>query len=301
MDVIGCGLVVVDEQVFVPHYPQENSKVTASGLRRQVGGPVPTALVMLSRLGRSCGIIGAWGHDPAGQFIARDLRREGIDLSEAVVSERSETGVAQIWVNDLTGTRTVVSVRPRETVRPEHLSRSFIQKASVLHLDGWPVETALAAARIAQEAGLRVVLDAGTLRPGMDELLKYVDILNASERFAQEFCGTTDPEEAGPRLQQAGPRWVSLTHGEAGASLFTRSHSLRQPGFPIVARDTTGAGDVFCGALIHSLLADWPADYGLTFACAAAALKCAGVGNRDALPTLDQITDLAGDVPDEDD
>ena len=58
---------------------------------------------------------------------------------------------------------------------------------------------------------------------------------------------------------------------------------------PVEAIDTNGAGDVFAGAMIFATLKNWPVDRRMRFATAAAALKCKSMGNRDALPSLEQI------------
>ena len=59
--------------------------------------------------------------------------------------------------------------------------------------------------------------------------------------------------------------------------------------FEVETVDTCGAGDVFCGAVIHGMLEQWSPAGVLEFAMAAAALKCQRMGNREALPSLDQV------------
>ena len=58
---------------------------------------------------------------------------------------------------------------------------------------------------------------------------------------------------------------------------------------PVEAIDTNGAGDVFAGAMIFATLKNWPVDRRMRFAAAAAALKSKSMGNRGALPSLEQI------------
>lgn len=296
-EIVGTGLVVVDHRMILPDFPSEDTKISGQALPRQVGGPIPTGLTMLARLGRACRFVGSWGQDEAGEFIAQNLGIEGIDLSFSAVEAHRETGIAQVWINEQNGSRTVVSHRPKTPLEPAHFRPDLFSKARCLYLDGWPVETAIAAAKLAQKSGLRVFLDAGSYRPGMEDLLPYVDVINASRKMIHDFLRTDSVHEGAARLQSLGPRWVVTTMGEAGAILHTRSHQVEQPGFRVVTRDTNGAGDVFCGAFIHGWLENWPADYTLKFASAAAALKCGHQGNRDALPTLGAIFRLAGPIP----
>ena len=61
------------------------------------------------------------------------------------------------------------------------------------------------------------------------------------------------------------------------------------PAFEVAAIDTTGAGDVFRGALIYSLLRGDRPDVMLRFANAAAALSCTREGAIGGIPTLEEI------------
>jgi sugar/nucleoside kinase (ribokinase family) len=70
-----------------------------------------------------------------------------------------------------------------------------------------------------------------------------------------------------------------------------------QPALPVPSDrviDTSGAGDVFHGAYIHSYLADaekrWAAHF--QFARAASAFKIQHLGNEAGLPTLAEIAAL---------
>jgi sugar/nucleoside kinase (ribokinase family) len=67
--------------------------------------------------------------------------------------------------------------------------------------------------------------------------------------------------------------------------------------FPVPAVDTTGAGDVFRGALIYSLLRGDRPDVMLRFANAAAALSCTREGAIGGIPSLGEIEGLLAERP----
>ena len=96
-------------------------------------------------------------------------------------------------------------------------------------------------------------------------------------------------EKAAKRLVALGAGEVTVTGGDSCAWFFDDNTELHQPAMPVEAIDTNGAGDVFAGAMIFATLKNWPADRRMRFATAAAALKCKSMGNRDALPSLEQI------------
>ncbi len=140
-----------------------------------------------------------------------------------------------------------------------------------------------------RQSGGQVFLDLGSPKLHLEQLLQHVDGLNCPERLIQRLFATDDLEEGGQRLLAMGPREVTITLGEFGAIHFTGDTVTRHTTFPVDAVDTNGAGDVFCGAILYGTVHHWETEKKLAFACAAAALKCRQLGNRAALPTLEEI------------
>jgi ribokinase len=66
--------------------------------------------------------------------------------------------------------------------------------------------------------------------------------------------------------------------GVHGSTFYDGRHNMMVPSLTVNAVDTTGAGDVFQGALIHGLLAEWSCVRALSFASAAAGLACETYG-----------------------
>ncbi|WP_417387204.1 carbohydrate kinase family protein [Gimesia sp.] len=288
-DVVGLGTVVVDHLVLLSHHPTQDAKTNIISDAFQIGGPVPTAEVMLSRLGNRCALLGSWGDDQYGSLIAEVLTAEKLDLSGSRLLPGTRSGYSQIWIDESACTRTIACYRPEICLQPADIYETILKQSRALHLDGWPQETCLHAAQIAQQAGVKVCLDAGSLKPGTETLIPYLNVLNCPRRFISEYLNTDDILAAGPALLREGPELVTITDGINGAWLFTESVRLHCEALPVQAIDTTGAGDVFSGALLHGILEDWPAERILKFACVTASLKCARLGNREALPTLAEI------------
>lgn len=292
MDVVGLGTVVIDHIVVLPEHPEADTKQHVLSDHLQVGGPVPTALATLRRFGRSCAFVGSWGSDPWGQLIDTDFAEIGIDARHAPQRPEARTGFAHVWVCGQTARRTIAYQRSTDPVVPDELPAELIMSAQALHLDGWPGEAALVAARIAREHEVPVFLDAGSPKPGMEELLQYVDVLNAPFRFLNAFLGHEDVERGSEELLQRGPRLVTVTNGDAGAWLRTPEQFLFRPAFSIEAVDTTGAGDCFTGGLIEGVLSGFSPEESLAFAMATAACKCRAIGNREALPMREEVERL---------
>ncbi|MBF0432009.1 MAG: carbohydrate kinase family protein [Fibrobacteria bacterium] len=293
ISVLGLGTVLVDQQMFVKQYPGHNTKNELENHRIQVGGPVPTALVFLSRLGLPCSFIGKWADDHFGSFIEKDLQKEGVILDKSIIATGKASGFANVWVDTNTGGRTILFTRgtfpPISISEREHVS---LQEYTVLHLDGWSGEAAIKTAQAIKQQGGTVFLDAGSPKPGLKDLLPLVDVMICPDHFTDDYFHTKNTRDAVTQLLANGIHKVIVTHGIDGAELYMDEMHLKQAAFPVQAIDTTGAGDVFCGGLIYAMSMGYSDKKALQFASAAAALKCTKVGNREALPDLTEIEKL---------
>ncbi len=294
MEIFGLGVTVIDLIAIVERYPAVDTKQDVQCSVMQVGGPVPTALAQLKRFGWSCRLLSAWGDDPLGDMVERHLRETGIAYSPEVRQGDVATGFSQVWVERQSGRRTSVTQRPAID-NDWWQARLPVQLAGcrVLHLDGWPTEVSLAAAQLVKASGGHVSIDTGSRKPGIEHLLQLADVVNAPRRFMQEFLNESDPARGAAALGALGPRCVTVTDGARGAWLWSEGSVIHQPAILNEAVvDTNGAGDVFAAAMLHALLSDWPCELALSFAVAAAGLKCTGLGNRDALPALADVSRL---------
>jgi len=289
----GLGTIVVDHHVTVAEHPEPDTKCEILSDRHQVGGPVPTALALLRKFGAQASFQGSWAADPFGKMIESDLDEHGIGYHPPATHPGSRSGFAHVWVEEPTGRRTIAAYRGSHPVGENHLHHPPLDTCHALHLDGWSTDTAIAAARRVRKRGGRVFIDLGSPRPRLDELLATIDVLNCPDRLIHQLFGHHDHEKGARELLALGPSQVTVTRGADGALLASNGDITHSPAFPIEATDTTGAGDVFTGALVFATLQDWPAAKKLRFACAASALKCRKIGNRAALPSLDEVMEFA--------
>ncbi|MDO8585670.1 MAG: PfkB family carbohydrate kinase [Armatimonadota bacterium] len=285
-DVIGIGYAAVDYLGVVPHYPELDEKVRMVDFARQGGGPVATATVTLARLGARASYVGKVGDDDFGEYILRQLQAEGVDTSRVIVERGEQSRFSFIIVDKNTGKRTIIWKTLDSPLRVDELDREHVLSGGILHLDGHEQEAALAAARWANDAGIPVSLDAGSVHPNTEELLSYVDVLVASHKFAQDFTGKSDPVAAVRDMARGRTRVSVVTSGEDGCVCKDGKVEFHIPAFQVDVVDTTGAGDVFHGAFVYGMLQDWDLRRTAEFAAAAAAIKCTKLGGRAGIPTL---------------
>ena len=290
-DVVGIGTAVVDYLGVVPHYPELDSQVELKEFSKQGGGNVATALVTLARLGASTCFLGKIGDDELARFVLDGLRAEGIDVAQTVIETNASVGFAFIMVDSTTGKRTILwTNQGKSHLSAEELTREQILAGRFLHLDEYEMDAAIAAAKLAQNSSVKVVLDAESGLSGIETLLPLVDIVIASNDFANAYSGLSDFQAAAKFLHnQLQDTLVIVTAGEQGCYCVTNDDSFHQPAFVVDPVDTTGCGDVFHGAFIYGLLHDWNLRKTAEFSCAAAALKCRALGGRAGIANLSEV------------
>ena len=291
-DVVGIGENSVDLVYRVPRLAGAGDKVRATGCRRLLGGQVATTLCTCAAMGLRARYVGTFGNDEHGRLIRSELEQRGIDTSHAVV-RYAPNRHAVVLVDESSGERTIVWQRDSSlALRQGDLSRDAIAGARVLHVDNVDEDTAITAARLGRDAGLIVTTDIDQVTERTAELVAAVTFPVLAERVPQALTGETDPQKAIRALRQQHEGMLCVTRGPRGSMLLVGTELHEAPAFEVTAVDTTGAGDVFRGALIYSLLRGDRPDSMLRFANAAAALSCTREGAIAGIPNLREIEGL---------
>ncbi len=284
LDCLGLGIAPVDVLYQVERFPKPGCKIDALSLTIQGGGPIPTAMAALGRLGMKAGLIAAVGKDIFGDFVKDELDKFGVDTSY-LIRKAKPTAVAAGWYEKGSGRRTII-LDLKTRINPGDIRLNRLPDCRAVHLDGRDVAVCLKLARWAKEKAIPVVFDVGSLRNDVSPIFPLVDHLVCAADFAMPFTGTTSLRKAVERLASLCPGTIVITCGSKGALGFSRIDGwVRQKAFRVRTVDTTGAGDVYHGAYIYGLLSGGELACRMELASAAAALKCTKPGGRSGIPT----------------
>ena len=291
-DVVGIGENSVDLVYRVPRLPGSGEKVRVGSCRRLLGGQVATTLATCAALGLRTRYVGAFGNDEHGRLVRSELEQRGIDTTYATVRYAANRH-AVILVDEHTGERIVAWQRDASLeIRPGDLPDDALTGSRLLHLDNVDEEAAIAAAQRARAAGLTVTTDIDEVRTRTPALVAAASFPILAEHVPQALTGETDPERALRALRRRHEGMLCVTLGGRGSMLLAGEQLYEAPAFRVDAVDTTGAGDVFRGALIFSLLRGDSPDAMLRFANAAAAVSCTREGAIGGVPNLLEINQL---------
>jgi 5-dehydro-2-deoxygluconokinase len=108
--------------------------------------------------------------------------------------------------------------------------------------------------------------------------------------------GTDQPEAAADLLLERGVELAIVKLGGDGVLVATGTASAIVPPRRVEVVCGLGAGDAFGGAVVHGLLANWPARKLVEYANAAGAIVAGRLLCADAMPTDEEITTLMEDL-----
>lgn len=279
------GLMACDYLCLVPEFPIRGEKTYISRISIGGGGQSATAACVLGRLGHRVAFAGVCGDDEPGLKAGPWFEEYGVEPAGLHLRPGETSLQSFIMVEEGSAERTIVCHHGSNSqLRPEDLDAELIASAQVLHLDGHYMEASLEAARIAKQHGVLVSLDGERVYPETPELVSLCDVVVGCEDYAQRLTGRDDPARALAELAAMGPAWAGRTMGEGGSELLAGGKLYRQPAYKVEALDTTGAGDVFHGGMVHAILMGQTAQDALATASALAAISVTGLGGRSALP-----------------
>jgi sulfofructose kinase len=296
VDLVGVGLNATDTVIPLSTYPARGSKTEYTTVSTLPGGQVATTVVACQYWGLRTRYIGKLGDDLAATLHREAFSHAGRDtgVDARIIIVPGAPSAQSLILVDAQGERTVLIRRDeRLALHPADLDRDSIINARALHVDGYDTEAAILAATWAREANIPVIADLDELYPNVEALLSNVDYLIVSRDFPSRLTAEPDLEQALRKMQRRySCRLAAATLGQEGVLAFDGHRLLHTPAFCVPVVDTTGAGDIFHAGFIYALLADWPLDRQLEFACAAAALNCTAVGARGGIHSLDDIANL---------
>lgn len=292
-DCLGFGICAADYLCLVPKYPKLDEKTEAVEFSRQGGGPVATALVTLARLGCKTTFIARIGDDANGKFLLNEFASENVNTTGFIIDPAMPTNQAFIWIDQQTGKKSIVlNNRKYQKVLPSEIKLDHVRSTRYLLIDGRDTEATFKLIKWSKEQGTKIVIDAGSPRNRMDELLDLVEFPIVSDSFCQKYLKQNDYEKAIKQLLSFGAEAAVVTCGSKGCYGGDKSGIYFQPAFKIDVVDTTGAGDVFHGAFIFGLMKNWQLTKILKFASATAAIKCSAIGGRSGIPDFPTVTNF---------
>ncbi len=291
-DIVVLGSINRDLVLTLDRLPVSGETVTASGMRVLHGGKGANQAFAAAMTGGSVAMAGRVGTDPEGAEQIAALAAAGVDVAYIRQDPRAPTGTAVVMV-DSAGHNSIAVVPGANGLLDEEAveqAAPLIEKARILLLQLEVPDAAVSrAVAVAARVGVATILNVAPYRDVPARLLRDVDYLLANETEAAALLGAgvgsvAEAADAADAIRRLGPSWGMITLGARGTVAAGADGRLHEPALAVDAVDTTGAGDVFAGALAVGLVEGWPVSEAVRLASAAAGVSVTREGARGLLP-----------------
>ncbi|MBE6935425.1 MAG: carbohydrate kinase [Ruminococcaceae bacterium] len=311
IDVVALGELLIDftcQSTDADGYPT---------MAAHPGGAPANFLAALAKYGKKTALLGKVGTDAFGRLLAGTLEKAGIETRGLLMAEDQFTTLAFVTL-DAAGDREFSFARKPGAdtcLSFEELDLSLIDEARVFHfgtlsLTDDPARTATQkAVAYAKAQGKRITFDPNLRKPLWKNLadakeqmlwgLSQADVVKISDEEVDFLFGLAP--EAGAKYihETCGVPLVFVTCGADGCVYQNAVASGHVPGLSgLAVMDTTGAGDIFGGSVVHRIL-DLPGDPAtlsdaqlrdaVRFACTAAGLSTTRPGGISSVPELADV------------
>ena len=253
----------------------------------------------VARLGLRTTLIGKVGDDMFGRFMIDALNAKHVDTSGVIASPEINTGLSVILARGedraiLTYLGSIPAMNYSE------IDFSLMFNSRHLHLGSFFMLDNLRADiprlfQTAKRMGLTVSMDtnydpAENWDNGLEEAIKYIDILLPNDTEVRAIAGEDDLHRAMDILIQKVPL-LAVKRGEQGAMVKSGSGKiLRQGPISVEVVDTVGAGDSFDAGFIYGYLNKWDLGRTLKFAVSCGSLSTRKAGGTEAQAELAEAT-----------
>ena len=312
-DVVALGELLID---FTEN---GNSEQGNPLMEANPGGAPCNMLSMIQKLGGTTAFIGKVGKDMFGRQLRQAVESVGIDTRNLMEDEEIHTTLAFVHTFP-DGDRDFSFYRNPGAdmmLTKEEIQEDLIRNSKVFHFGTLSSthegvrEATRYAIDVAKEAGCLVSFDPNlrpplwkTLEDARKEIeygLSKTDILKISDNEVEFLCGTSDYDEGAKMLiEKYNIPFVCVTLGKDGSRAYYKGMRVDVPGFVQKNTiETTGAGDTFCGCMLHYIIQHGLEDLTeenlrelLTFANAAASVITTRKGALAVMPSKEEVEEL---------
>lgn len=287
-NVYGIGNAVVDyeikvEETFFSENKVEKGLMTLVDEQRQAeliqavqnritlvqgGGSAANSMVALAQLGGKAFYTCKVADDKDGHFYLDDLHEHGIDTNLLKNGlKKGITGKCLVMITPDSDRTMNTFLGITSDLSESELDYQSIENAEYIFLEGYLVAspTGRQAMRAAKEHAVKkgVKVSLSFSDPSMvkyfnaemkDIVGDKIDLLFCNEEEALLFTGAENVLHARELLKAKADRFV-ITQGKNGAMIWDGDTFIDIEPYSVKSIDTTGAGDMFCGAFLYGITA----------------------------------------------
>lgn len=284
--------------------PNGQKRVRAERLYEEIGGKGATQALAAARLGGRVALVACIGEDRRGEELLARLESEGVSTRFMVRDPYAPTAAEILLSSQQEGTRSIVIPGASEKLSAEHVNFAMepLQAAKILlaPLDA-PLPAIVTAAKLAKQAGLKVILDAAPNAQAPNSLLSLADLVTADADGAFSLtglapCCAVEARKVATNLLERGATTVAVEAGDDGELLAWPGGERLLPRLSLREVDTSCGQDAFAAGMAIALLDGRAVSDAGLFAQMVAALARSEVGAHASLPVREIVMEALARV-----
>ena len=286
MKILNYGSMNLDYVYRVPHFVKPGETLSAESRSVNCGGKGLNQSIALARAGAEVWQMGAVGAGD-GEMLLEALRRDGVHTDWVQRQKKAPTGHALIQVDAAGENCILLFGGANQSVDTEAIDEALgeFSPGDYLILQN-EVNGNREIMEKAHKKGMRIVLNPSPMNEKILSLpLEYVDWFMVNEVEAQALCGGS-LEQMLERYPGAG---IVLTQGSKGVKCAYAGQTYTHGIYRVPVRDTTAAGDTFCGFFIACLAGGSSIAGALSLASLASAIAVSRPGAQASIPYLKEL------------
>lgn len=279
-------------------------------------GPFPSGapgifISTVARLGHSAAIISGVGADDYGENVMRRLKKDGVDVSRVLVTDKGNTGVAFVtyfadgerkFLFYMDNSPCVMAKAPETLEGFEDTKYMHIMGCSLMSNVDFAKEI-VKTMYMMKERGVKISFDPNVRLEMMrdPEVLKILQevfdnaaIVMPGVSELKMLSGEDDLEKAVEKVfKNENLEVLVLKNGSKGSQIYTRNGlEVEQGIYKVVQEDATGAGDSYDGAFICALAEGKSLAEAAQYGAAAGALNAAAFGPMEGNISVETVREM---------
>ena len=298
-NIVVIGSSNTDMVVKTSHLPVPGETVLGGDFFMNAGGKGANQAVAAARYGNRVVFIAKTGNDLFGEQVRKSMKEDGIVTDYVFIDEEHPSGVALITIDQKAENCIVVAGGANMYLKPEDIDKAkeeILGGDVVLMQLETPIEIVEYAAKMAAEAGVKVILNPAPApaEPLSKELISNLFLITPNRSEASRLTGieVTDlasAQRAALALYDMGAKNVIVTLGSEGSLVYDGHMMMRVEAIKVEAVDTTAAGDTYNGVLASVIAEGKSLIDAVHEANIAGAISVTRMGAQPAAPTREEI------------
>jgi ribokinase len=293
------GIFVADLVFFGKDIPSKGQSILGDDFKIGPGGKGSNQAITVAKLGGNIDFITKIGKDSYGEMALNLYKENNVKTDSVLIDNNNPTGVAGIMVDQYgnNAINIVPGASGKITDQDIHSNLETIKNSKVFLTQlEIPHDVTINALKLAKENNCITILNPAPAREIAKSDFKLIDYFTPNETEAeyylnQKLDNDEDIKDAASKFLDKGVKNIIITLGEKGSyfanneqNFFIKSHNLKEK-----VIDTTGAGDVFNGALAFSLANDTNIKDAILFANKVAGISTTRLGAANSVPSLNEV------------